>query len=177
MTENSVNNRWKGIILVLLAAIFWGGAGTLTQYLFQQKGFSIEWLVDVRLLLAGFLLLLFNYRKEHERIWSIWKNKYDVFSIVLFSIVGMLAVQYTYFAAIKHGNAATATVLQYLSPVIIIVFVVCRNRMFPKWNEGISVLLAVMGTILLVTHGQFTQLSVTGQALFWGIASAFALAF
>lgn len=175
MTEKG--SQLKGIVLVLLAAIFWAGAGTLAQYLFQENGFSIEWLVDQRLLLAGGLLLLLNYRKEHERIWSIWKSKHDVISILLFSTVGMVAVQYTYFAAIKHGNAATATVLQYLSPVIIIAYVVFRNRKLPNMNEVISVLLAVFGTILLVTHGQFTGLSITGKALFWGITSAFALAF
>ncbi len=34
----------------------------------------------------------------------------------------MLGVQYTYFAAIEYGNAAVATVLQYLGPAIITCF-------------------------------------------------------
>ncbi|WP_397538389.1 DMT family transporter [Rummeliibacillus pycnus] len=177
MTEISINNKWKGIILVLLAAIFWGIAGTLAQYLFQVKGFNTEWLVVLRLLVAGFLLLLVNYPKERERIWAIWKNKHDVLSLLLFSFVGMLAVQYTYFAAIKHGNAATATVLQYLSPIIILAYIVGKNKKIPSRNEAISVLLAIIGTVLLVTHGQITQLSISGPALIWGITSAFALAF
>ncbi|MGG0656228.1 DMT family transporter [Rummeliibacillus pycnus] len=177
MTEISINNKWKGIILVLLAAIFWGIAGTLAQYLFQIQGFNIEWLVVLRLLLAGFLMLLVNYSKERERIWAIWKNKNDIINLLLFSFVGMLAVQYTFFAAIIHGNAATATVLQYLSPMIILIYVVFKNKNLPKWNEAISVLLAIVGTILLVTHGQITKLSISSQALYWGIASAFTLAF
>ncbi|RIJ65007.1 DMT family transporter [Rummeliibacillus sp. POC4] len=175
MTEK--DSQFKGIVLVLLAAIFWAGAGTLAQFLVQENGFSIEWLVDQRLLLAGLLLLVLNYRKEHKRIWSIWKSKHDVISILLFSIAGMVAVQYTYFAAIKYGNAATATVLQYLSPVIIVVYIVGRNRKLPNKYEAIAVLMAVLGTILLVTHGKLTGLSISGKALFWGITSAFALAF
>ncbi|MGX9134480.1 DMT family transporter [Rummeliibacillus sp. JY-2-4R] len=177
MTEISINKRKKGIILVLLSAIFWGVAGTLAQFLFQVKNFNIEWLVVLRLLSAGFLLLVFNYPKERERIWSIWKNKHDVVSLLLYSFLGMLAVQYTYFAAIKHGNAATATVLQYLSPMIVLLYIVTKSKKFPAKNETLSVFLAIIGTILLVTHGKLTDLSISGVALFWGIAAAFALAF
>lgn len=173
----TLDNKKKGIVLVLLAAVFWGIAGTFAQFLFQVKGFNVEWLVVLRLLLAGFLLLLINYRKEQTQIWAIWKNKHDLLSLLLFSFVGMLAVQYTYFAAIKFGNAATATVLQYLSPMIILTYVVLKNRKLPTWSEAISVLLAIVGTILLVTHGEITQLSISGKGLFWGIASAFAAAF
>ncbi len=94
MSGITINQRKKGIILVLLSAIFWGVAGTLAQYLFQVKSFNIEWLVVLRLLSAGLLLLLFNYSKEKERIWSIWKNKHDVANLLLYSFLGMLAVQY-----------------------------------------------------------------------------------
>jgi drug/metabolite transporter (DMT)-like permease len=51
--------------------------------------------------------------KDEQNVWKIWGNKNDSFSLIFFSILGMLGVQYTYFAAIKYGNAATATILQY----------------------------------------------------------------
>lgn len=43
----------------------------------------------------------------------------------------MLMVQYTYFAAIKHSNAATATVLQYAGPVIIAIYLAIKNKKSP----------------------------------------------
>ncbi|MFO1445221.1 EamA family transporter [Bacillus sp. Bva_UNVM-123] len=169
--------RKKGIALVLIGAILWGVSGTVAQFLFQQQGFSPEWLVVVRLLLSGFLLLLFAYKYDKQSVWGILQNKYDLISISIFGILGMLAVQYTFFAAINHGNAATATILQYLAPVLIMCYTAFRLKRFPTIFEGLALILAVSGTFLLVTQGSIHTLSISGWALFWGLASAIALAF
>lgn len=171
------SSRLVGMTLVLTGAVLWGVSGTVAQFLFQQQKFSTEWLTVVRLLVSGVILLGFGYRKEKQRIWEIWKAKKDWVSLVLFSLLGMLAVQYTYFAAIQHGNAATATVLQYLGPVLITCYLAIRAKRFPTVKETVAVVLAILGTFLLVTHGSIYSLSISGWALFWGISSAFALAF
>lgn len=170
-------SRKNGIVLVLTAAVLWGISGTVAQYLFQQQGFNPEWLVVIRLFMSGVILLGLAYRKEKQRIWGIWKNKPERSNLVLFSILGMLAVQYTYFAAIKHGNAATATILQYLGPVLITCYLAIRSKRFPSLKELTAVVLALSGTFFLVTHGSIYSLSISGLALFWGISSAVALAF
>ena len=170
-------SRTKGIALVLTGAILWGVSGTVAQYLFQQQGFSAEWLTVVRLLLSGILLLGFAYSKEKQHIWRIWKSKRDALSLVLFSILGMLAVQYTYFSAIQHGNAATATVLQYVGPALITCYLALRSKRLPTIKEMVAVALSIFGTFFLVTHGNIHSLSISGWAVFWGISSAFALAF
>jgi drug/metabolite transporter (DMT)-like permease len=170
-------SRTKGIILVLIGASLWGISGTVAQFLFQQKGFSPEWLVVIRLLVSGAILLAFASKIEKQRVWEIWKNKQDVISLLLFSILGLLAVQYTYFAAIKASNAATATVLQYLAPVLISCYLAIRSKRFPTKKEIIAVFFALLGTFLLVTQGNIQSLSISGWALFWGISSAITLAF
>ncbi|HLO10618.1 MAG TPA: DMT family transporter, partial [Pseudoneobacillus sp.] len=110
------NPRIKGMALVLSGASLWGISGTVAQYLMQQQGFSPAWLVVVRLLISGtILLILASSKKGNTSIWGIWRNKQDVLNLLLFSILGMIAVQYTFFEAIKHSNAATATILQYLA--------------------------------------------------------------
>lgn len=169
--------RTKGIVLVLLAAIFWGISGTVAQFLFHRQGFSVNWLVVTRLLAAGILLLFYSQRIGKQNIWIIWKNKHDLLKLILFGILGMLGVQYTYFAAIQSGNAATATVLQYLAPVIITGFLCIRSKHLPAMHESAAIVLALLGTFLLVTNGHFKALSISGSACFWGIVSAFALAF
>lgn len=169
--------RVKGIILVLIGAILWGTSGTVAQFLFQKQGFSAEWLVVIRLLVSGVLLLLFAYQKEGSKVWGVWKERGSIFQIILFGICGMLAVQYTYFAAIQHGNAATATVLQYMGPVIITCYLAIVSKRLPSVMEISAVALAVVGTYLLVTGGSVRTLSISGWAVFWGISSAFALAF
>jgi drug/metabolite transporter (DMT)-like permease len=169
--------RTKGIILVLIAATSWGVSGTVAQYLFHQQGFSSSWLVVVRLLLAGMGLLFYSHTVGKQTIWMIWKSKQDIFRLIAFGIIGMLGVQYTFFAAIEHGNAATATVLQYLAPVIIALYLCFRARSLPVKHEVLAIVLALGGTFLLVTKGNIHTLSISGPAFSWGILSAFALAF
>lgn len=166
-----------GITMVLVAASLWGISGTVAQYLFQQQKFSPEWLVVVRLLASGLLLLWFTSLRSERSIWEIWRSRYDVMSLLIFSIIGMLGVQYTYFAAINHSNAATATILQYLAPVLVALFIVVRMKKLPSRLEVLAISLALIGTFLLVTKGSVTSLSISGIALFWGLASAVGLAF
>lgn len=175
--KRTMNPRTLGILLVLFAASLWGISGTVAQYLFQQQHFSPEWLVVARLLVSGVLLLAFISVRSNTNIWEIWKSRYDVLSLIIFSILGMLMVQYTYFAAIQHSNAATATVLQYLAPVLIVLFFIIRLKKLPTSIEIIAIVVALIGTFLLVTKGSLNSLAISNTALFWGLASALNLAF
>jgi drug/metabolite transporter (DMT)-like permease len=166
-----------GMALVLIGASLWGISGTVVQFLFQHKGYNPEWLVVIRLLTSGILLLMYSKFKKNKDIFLIWKLKEDRIHILIFGFFGMLGVQYTYFAAIEAGNAATATVLQYLGPVFILGYIVLKSRRFPTHKETISIFLALLGTFLLVTNGNVQSLSISKWAVFWGISSAIALAF
>jgi len=131
ITKSAYPARTKGIALALAGASLWGISGTMAQYLFQKQGFEVEWLTVVRMLTAGLIMLGIAYRKNRGQVWGIWKTGKDAASIILFGILGMLAVQYTFFASIHHGNAATATVIQYTAPVLILCFSAIRARRFP----------------------------------------------
>lgn len=170
-------SRAKGFILVTIAAVLWGISGTVAQYLFHIHHYSPEWLVVVRLICAGLLLLLLAIRTNGKKIWDIWKEREDRKQLLLFGILGMLGVQYTYFAAIDHGNAATATVLQYLAPIIVTCYLAFKGKRLPFPKEILAVILATLGTFLLASKGSLNRLAISEWALFWGIASAFALAF
>jgi drug/metabolite transporter (DMT)-like permease len=164
-------------MLVIIGAMLWGISGTVAQYLFQKKDFSPEWLVVIRLLISGLILLLYAFIKDKQNVWKIWSSKRDSLSLIFFSVLGMLGVQYTYFAAIKYGNAATATILQYLSPVIIVCYLAIRRKKIPNSQEIIAVGLAMLGTFFIITKGNIHSISISKLALFWGISSAFAAAF
>lgn len=172
MTEHK-----KGVLMVIAGASMWGCSGVAAQYLFQQCAVTPEWLVVVRMLLSGCILLSLDCAISRNSLIRIWKERHDAVSLILFGIFGIMAVQYTYFAAIKYGNAATATVLQYLMPVIIVIYESFRRHSFPLPREIRAVMLAIMGTFLLVTHGKPDSLAVSEETLFWGILSAFAAAF
>lgn len=166
----------KGFLFAILAAALWGVSGTFGQFLFQERDIDVTWLITARLQVSGILLLLYARFREKADIFSIWRDKKSTINLLIFSITGMLAVQYTYFAAIKHSNAATATILQYAGPIIIAVYLAIKYRRLPQPKELFAIFLAVLGTFLLVTQGKFNSLSISPIALFFGLASAVALA-
>lgn len=175
MHENK-SKVWIGSVFCILSACLWGVSGAVGQYLFNQAGISPEWLVSARCLLTGLLLLVF-YQVKHGGVFSIWMDKQDRIGIIIFALGGMLFMQYGYFAAIAHSNAATATVLQYTAPVLIVVYLAFREKKLPTKLECIAVFGCLAGTILLATHGNLKSLSLSPQALFWGALSSIALAF
>lgn len=167
-------NRKKGIVMVLIGASLWGGSGVAGQYILQTCNFSTEWLVAVRMLLSGVILLLVDSFTHKGSIFDIWKENKNKRDLLIFALPGMLAVQYCYFASIKVGNAPAATVLQYLMPIVLIFWIACTQRKLPRAKEVLAVILAVGGTFLLVTHGSLETLSIPAEAVFWGVTSAFA---
>lgn len=166
------------MLLVILGASFWGIGGTVAQRLFQQDNIPVEWLVSSRLLLAGVLLLaLYKITHRQASIFVIWRTKQTALRQILFSLLGMLAVQYTYMMSIAIGNSAVATLLQYLAPLFIIAYYLLTRQSTLTKQDGIAVTLTLVGTFLLLTNGSFSTLSVPFTAVFWGILSGLSLAF
>jgi len=166
----------RGFIMATTAAIFWGFSGTFCQFLFQNKGVSVEWMVTVRMLGAGLLLLLYAGCLQKQPLFTIFNSRKDSVALLTFTILGMVAVQYTYFAAIRHSNAGTATVLQYAGPVLIAVFLAIKHKTLPNARMVLAIIMATLGTLLLVTHGHFDTLAISKAALLLGLSSAVALA-
>jgi drug/metabolite transporter (DMT)-like permease len=166
--------QWRGMAMALIGPILWGVSGTVAQKLFQYDGFSPGWLVTVRMIISGIILLWFGWSKG---VWEIWKDSKDRIQLIIFGIIGMLGVQYTYFATIQVGNASVATLLQFLGPALITVYFSLRFKRLPSAVELLALCLAFLGTFLLVTNGSVHKLSVPGNAVAWGLTSAFTAAF
>lgn len=170
--------KLKGYLLVILASSLWGISGTVAQKLFAEDGLTVEWLVTVRLLISGILFLLYAFVKLSKRqVFEVFQHKSSIFHLLMFGIIGMLGVQYTFFAAIHEGNAAVATLLQYTAPIFIMIYYLFILKLKPMLVEMIAVILALGGTFLILTNGSLQTVSVSMTAFGLGIASAFALAY
>jgi len=168
-----MSKRVRGFAMVIVASVLWGISGTVAQALFQRYHFTAEWLTSARLVFSGIILLVVSLVGEkRQNVWQIVRLKGELFKLVVFGILGLMAVQYTYFLSIKEGNAATATLLQYLGPVFMTVFLVLRYRQLPTARQVMAVLLALLGTFLLITNGNPGKLSIAPGAVFWGVVSA-----
>lgn len=162
----------KGIVLALLAGILWGITGPLGQFLFDEKTITPEWLVTCRLIVSGTVILLGMFVKRRWEIFTIWKDKKDAVHMVIYSVAGMMAVQYSFFVAVEASNGGTATVLQYTNPVMIILYLALFQKVRPKSKEVAAVLLALAGIFLLSTNGNLHTLVITPKGLFMGLLCA-----
>ena len=165
-----------GYFLVVMGGLFWALSGVCGQFLFTNKGWEATWLVPMRLLCAGTILTAISCAAQKRDALRIFKKKRDVGALLIFGLLGIGVCQLTYFTTIQHSNAATATVLCYAGPVIVIVFVALRNRRLPSAAEGASVALVIFGTFLLATHGDPTTLVISRVALVSGLMSSAAAA-
>lgn len=165
----------RGILCTLSGAIMWGFSGTCGQYLFTYKQIDPAWLTVTRMLFAGIILLAAGFAGQRKAMLGIFKHKRDLLQLIIFAILGLTACQYTYMTAISYSNAGTATVLQYLGPLLIMLVSCAAVRRLPTGQEAAAILLAVCGTFLLATHGNFHSLVIAPLGLSWGLASAVAL--
>ena len=161
----------KGTLFTVIAGTAWGLSGTSGQYL-MVHGISALVLTNIRLIIAGLLLVLLSYIKSKEQFWAFLKDKSSLFSLLLFSLLGLFLNQLAYLTAIHETNAGTATVLQYVCPVGILAYTCIKDKVAPTIAEILSMILAIGGTFLIATHGQMDQLSMTPAGLFWGLFSA-----
>ncbi len=157
----------KGMLNVLIAAILWGSSGVCAQYIMEHSQMGSPFLTMIRLLSGGFILLTFSFL-HGDGIFRVLKNRKDAISLLIFSLVGAMTVQLTFLMAIEKSNAATATVLQFLSPTIIVAWFAIVRKARPGRFVFAAIATSLIGTFLLVTHGDPTSLSISGAALFWG---------
>lgn len=173
--KNKINTKKGTIIgtfLTIAGGILWGISGVCGQFLFQSKDVTASWLVPLRLVTAGFLLLCYYLIRDKGKAFDIWKTKRNRIDIIIYGLAGMMLCQYSYFQTIEWSNAGTATVIQYLGPALIVVWVCLQTKRLPEKKEVLGVILAVTGIFLIATHGNPTTLALSQKALIMGLISA-----
>lgn len=168
--------EWIGIALTLLGATLWGVSGTSVQFIGNYRHMNLEWLITMRLTTAGLLTVLYAWFRQGNSIFDVFRNWRDTVSLFIFGVFGMALCQYTYFRSIVIAGAGIATVLQYLAPSMIIIYLLLRYGKRPTRGEVISVILALVGTICLMGNDGFSVESFRSDVLFWGLLSAVGVA-
>lgn len=167
-----MNNNTKGFICTIFGACFWGFSGFCSDFLFTIKKVNVLFVAPIRLLLASIILFIISLITIKKDTFLPLKDKKDILRLVNFGITGLIGAQFTYLMAISYSNSPTATVLQYLGISFLVIYVCIRNLRFPTKIELIALICALIGTFLITTHGNINSLSITPNALFWGLLGA-----
>ena len=167
-----------GTISIIIATLCWGFSGCSGQYLLHDLALPTPVVLCIRQISAGVILILLDLilrRKDHHSSShpSIWQSREDTMTLIFFAIFGICLTQFTFFMAIYYSDSGTATVLQYLSTIIILVVTCIQMRRLPGKTETAAILMAVAGTFLISTGGRPGNLAISGYALFFGLICAF----
>ena len=168
--------KLRGMLLASLASSLWAISGISGEILFKQFNFSSDWLVSTRTLVSGILLFMIVIFIEKKSILRPLKNKWDSMGIILFGVAGMYLVQYTYFKTIELSNVSFATILQFTAPFFIFIYE-SKNRKLPSVLTITLLFMTILGVVFIATKGNFSNLSVSLEALLFGLVSAVMIAF
>ncbi len=172
-------SRTLALIVVGLAGVFWASSGVAVQDFFAHSSKSAMELTNVRMCTAGAILIVLSARRKkfwltfglinrHPRLWL---------DVIIYGVIGVMFMQFTYFQAISIGGAAATTVITYACPAMVVIWESFYHKRLPKRGEVIAVILAMGGVFLLVTGGNPTKLLVPLGCVIWSLASGAAFAF
>lgn len=170
-------NIFKGTIYSLLSGLIWGICGILGEYFFSHYQVSSGWITSMRLLVAGSFVIILSSLKLRFQLFEIWKNRNNYLPFLAYAILGIFSVQFFFYLCVEYSNATTATILQFISPVFILIY----NRIIYKKKASkkaiFYVLTAMLGVFLMATKGDLSKLSITPLALLTGLLSALGVMF
>lgn len=170
--SSSARTIFIGMILTLLGGALWGTNATVSKILMGDYHVTPLQIACVRQLAAGVLFFITASICTRKQLVSAVKSTRSWGMFVLTGIVCVLLTQVSYLWAIDWTNSGTATVLQSLNLVFVLVYACLKNRRFPNVRENIGVLLAFVGTALMATGGDFSKLSLPIMGLIWGLVDA-----
>ncbi|MGB4442555.1 MAG: DMT family transporter [Coriobacteriia bacterium] len=181
--ESEAGRRAEGYVLVLAAAACWAGGGLIAKWLFTAPGpATAAWpfpplgiAVDPLVLSAAravvSALIAFAYLLVRRRDLLRVRGR-DLPFLAFFGVFGLALVHFAYFKTISLTGVATAILLEYLAPVVVLLVSVAFLGERPTWALPVAVGLSVTGCALMVGVIGGEGLSVSGEGLFWGLASA-----
>ncbi|MCT3310190.1 DMT family transporter [Lactiplantibacillus pentosus] len=166
----------RGVLLASSACILWGISGVAASTLFiANPHLTAMWLTQVRMISAGLILIIWGLIAGKQP-FKIWRARHDAWTVVSYGLLGLIPVQLCYFEAVRAGNAPVATIIQFLGPFIISIYYFLFKHVLPSRMEGLGMLMAFIGTVLIVTHGHLNSLAISPVVLFWGGLSAIGVA-
>lgn len=170
MTDS--NESKKGILLALIAGTSWGAMGIFVKVL-EQFNFSPMPISSFRPTIAIIPYIIINLIRDPKCF------KADLKGLLLFAAYGIFALDGMFIGssyAVKYTGVATASVLLFVNPVIVMILsYFLFNEKFTV-NKIIALILTLAGCCLVVKAYDPAAFKVNLIGVFWGIISSFAMA-
>lgn len=159
-------SKSTGLIAAAVSFISFGTSGAFVKPLLEA-GWSPAAAVTARALTAGLVLLPFVVVLMRGRWTLLWQARWPVLGM---GLVGVAVTQVLYFAAIQRIPVATALLIEFLAPLILVGFTWAVSRRTPAPVVLIGSVLAVGGLVLVIGPGAIQAVDPIGLAAAFGAA-------
>lgn len=162
--------------MIIFGSMLWGLTGPMMEWILRETDVSVPFLLTIRLTLSGILLLSFLLISKKD-IFAVWRSRSSRYQLIVFSIIGLLGLQYTFMASVDESNSIIATLFQFSAPIIISIYMSLTLKQMPPSHQVIGIAGTLIGLFLLLTNGSINSLIVSTKAIFLGISLGLAYAF
>ncbi|MBW1605186.1 DMT family transporter [Lactobacillus sp. Sy-1] len=165
-------NVVRGIFWSAMASTLWAFSGILMQMVAKNGAIPVDWFISARTSVAGVLLLIIGAFHVKKDVFKVFKDKRSIMLLLIYSLFGLAVNMSTFYMAIQTGNAPTATLLQYLAPIFIVLYKFVFRGHRPLKSDVLVFFIALVGIVLSVTKGDLNELSIPLVSILWGLGSA-----
>jgi len=159
--------------MILGAAALWGISATAAKALFA---FHLDTLLVVQVRVTVSFLILAAVAAAVRR--SLLRVKpHALWKFALLGCGGVAATNFTYYFTIKESTVATAILIQYTAPLLVVGYEVWRGQERITVPKLIAAVLSLVGCFLAVGGYSAGALKLTPLALITGICSTVGFAF
>jgi drug/metabolite transporter (DMT)-like permease len=160
----------SGLGIALFSSAVFGLSGSFAKALLES-GWSPGAAVTARLTGAALILAIPAFLALRGR-WHQLRDNW--ITIGLFGLIGVAACQLFYFNAVARLSVGVALLLEYLAPVLIVLWLWGASRKRPRvWTFGGTVL-SLAGLVLELDLTGTVKVDIVG--VLWGLAAAVCLA-
>jgi drug/metabolite transporter (DMT)-like permease len=160
----------SGLGVALLSSAVFGLSGSFAKALLET-GWTPGAAVTARLTGAALILAVPALPALRGR-WHQLKDNWV--TVLLFGFIGVAACQLFYFNAVSRLSVGVALLLEYLAPVIIVLWLWAASRRRPRPLTIGGALLSVGGLVLVLDFTGAGKIDLIG--VLWGIGAAVCLA-
>ena len=163
----------RGYLFVIGATVFWGFSATIAKFLLTQHVDALV-LVQTRISISCLLLLVFFllFRRDVLRV-----ELKDLYRFALIGVIGVAGSNYAYYFTIQQTNVATAILLQYLAPLIVLGYMAITGEEKLTFIKLLAGIISLAGCFLAVAGKDFSILSINRLGLISGLSAALCWAF
>jgi drug/metabolite transporter, DME family len=164
---------FKGYVLVMGASLFWGASATAAKFLLNRHLDTLI-IVQTRVTFACLLLLpyLFATQRDVLRI-----RMRDLWQFALLGIIGVAGSNFTYYFAIKESTVATAILIQYTAPLLVMGYAAYSGEEKVTSLKLSAAGISLLGCFLAVGAYNLSLLHISPLGLVSAISSVFTWAF